>query len=108
MLKAEISIHQELVPKCKLTVLINIEGSINGFPPCHKIKNASFSNPKDSSHISTSMATFFLWVYHMMLFQTLALCFGVGMVKSVFITSHVFNRKSQPQQHIFQDTVQAS
>lgn len=43
-----------------------------------------------------------------MLFQTLALCFGVGTVKSAFITSHVFNRKSSPQQHNFHDTVQAS
>jgi len=106
-LKAEMSIHQELVTKCKMTVL-KTESSINGFPSCQKIKNASLSDPKDSSHISTSMASFFLWVYHMMLFQPLALRFGVRMVNSAFITSHVFNTKSSPQQRIFQDTVQAS
>jgi hypothetical protein len=107
---AERSSHQVLVTKCKLTFLkcLNIESSINGFPPCQKIKNASLSDPKDTSQISTRMASFFLWVYHMTLFQTLALCFGVGMVKSPFITSHMFNSKSSSQQHIFQDTVQPS
>jgi hypothetical protein len=110
MLQAEMSIHQQFVTKCKLTFLQcpNIESSTNSLPPCHKVINASFSGPKDSSHISTSMASFFLWLYHTMLFQTLALCFGVGTVKSAFITSHVLNRKSSPQQHIFHDIVQAS
>ena len=53
--------------KWKLTFLqcLNTESSTNGFPPHHKIINASLSGPKDSSHISTSMASFFIWVYHM-------------------------------------------
>lgn len=67
MLKAEMSNHQELVTKCKLTV--PKQSSINGFPPCQKIKNTSPSDPNDSSHISTSMASFILSVYHIMLFR---------------------------------------
>lgn len=68
MLQAEMSIHQQLVTKCKPTFLqcLNIESSTNGLPPCHKIINASLCGQKDSLHISTSMAFFFryiIWCY---------------------------------------------
>ena len=49
MLEIEMSVHQELVTTCKLAFLkcLNTESSINGFPPCQKIKNASLSDPKE-------------------------------------------------------------
>jgi hypothetical protein len=104
-LKAEMSVHQELVTKCKLTVL-KTESSINGFPSCQKIKNAPLWPKRQFTHFYKYGLLFSLGISYDAIPTTGTLVWGPNGKISFHHQSHV--QQEVIWDDIFQDIVQAS